>query len=114
MTGDGGQNTGPGVILHYDGHAWAKVASSPAPLGQPVSDGHGGLWATDTTAGASGVVVHYFGGSLTAVAMPTHDGSRAAVDSISPVPGTTEELAGGVFPLPAGKTYSPPVIFQYG
>jgi hypothetical protein len=113
VTGDAGRSTGPGVILRYDGHAWAKVASYPAPLGQPVSDGTGGLWAPETAAGASGVVLHYSGGELTAVATPRYDGSRAAVGSIAQVPGTAEELAGGVFPLPAGKTYSPPVIFQY-
>jgi hypothetical protein len=98
--------------LHYNGHTWAKVASYPTALGQPVSDGHGGLWAA-TTGPGSRDFLHYADGKLTAEATPEYDGSHAAIDSISRIPGTAEELAGGVFPLPAGRIYNPPVILQY-
>lgn len=113
LTGDGGQDASPAVILHYNGHTWAKVASYPAAVGQPVSDGKGGLWIPKTGPGASGLL-HYSDGRLTAVTTPEYDGSHAVVGSISRIPGTAEELAGGVFPVPVGRSYSPPVILQYG
>ncbi len=111
-TGDGDavQNTGPAVILHYNGHTWAKVASYPTAAGQPVSDGEGGLWVPQAGPAAYGLL-HYSHGTLTAVGGPVYDKSHAIVDSVSRVPGTAEELAGGVFPL---STYpSPPVVLQY-
>ncbi len=113
VTGTAGQDTGPAVILHYNGHEWAKVASYPATLGQPVSDGHGGLWVAGNQPGAFDILVHYSGGKLSAVTTPEYDHSHADVDSISRIPGTTEELAGAVFPVPAGQTVSPGVILQY-
>jgi YVTN family beta-propeller protein len=110
-TGNAGQYTSPAVILHYNGHTWAKVASYPAAaVGQPVSDGKGGLWAPETGPGGSGLL-HYSHGTLTAVAGPEYDHSHAIVDSISRIPGTPEELAGGVFPLSVYP--SPAVILQY-
>lgn len=109
-TGDVGQYTGPAVILRYNGHKWAKVASYPTAVGQPVSDGKGGLWVPKTGPGASGLL-HYSHGKLTAVAGPEYDHSHAIVDSISRIPGTAEELAGGLFPLTVYP--SPPVVLQY-
>jgi hypothetical protein len=111
-TGDGGQDAGPAVILHYNGHTWAKVAGYPTAVGPPVSDGQGGLWVPETAPQASHLL-HYSDGTLTAVATPEYDNSHAFVDSISRIPGTAAELAGGVFPLPTGKTYNPPVLLQY-
>jgi hypothetical protein len=109
--GNAGQFAGPAVILHYNGHTWAKVASYPAAAaGQPVSDGQGGLWAPQAGPGAHGML-HYSDGTLTAVAGPEYDNSHAIVDSISQIPGTAEELAGGLFPLTAYP--SPPVVLQY-
>jgi hypothetical protein len=109
-TGDAGQDTGRAVILHYNGHTWAKVASYPTAVGQPVSDGQGGLWVPETGPGASGML-HYSDGKLTAAAGPEYDNSHAVVDSISRIPGTTEELAGGYFPLTSYP--HPPVVLQY-
>lgn len=109
-TGDAGRFTGPAVILHYNGRKWAKVASYPTAVGQPVSDGQGGLWVPKTGPGASGLL-RYSHGKLTAVAGPEYDHSHAIVDSISRIPGTAEELAGGLFPLPVYP--HPPVVLQY-
>jgi hypothetical protein len=110
-TGNAGQFTGPAVILHGNGHTWAKVASYPSAVGQPVSDGQGGLWVPEAGPAAYGML-HYSHGKLTAVAGPQYDKSHAVIDSISPIPGTAEELAGGLFPLTVYP--QPPVVLQYG
>jgi hypothetical protein len=110
-TGSAGQLTGPTVILHSNGHTWAKVASYPATaVGQPVSDGQGGLWVPEAGPGAHGML-HYSDGTLTAVAGPEYDHTHAVIDSISQIPGTAEELAGGLFPLTVYP--HPPVLLQY-
>jgi hypothetical protein len=109
-TGDAGLDTGPAVILHYNGHTWAKAASYPTAIGQPVSDGQGGLWAPETETAAYGLL-HYSHGKLTAVAGPEYDKTHAIIDSISRIPGTSGELAGGFFPL---SSYPhPPAVLQY-
>jgi hypothetical protein len=114
-TGDGGANesAGPAVILHYNGHKWSKVVSyrDGSADGEPASDGKGGLWVAAGESGAS-VLLHYSGGKLTTVATPEFDGSRVTVFSISRIPGTTGELAGGVVLDASGKSYHPPVILQ--
>lgn len=48
-SGNAQDEGGPTVVLHYDGHAWAKVAdgyygAGAQPDQQVISDGHGGLW----------------------------------------------------------------------
>jgi hypothetical protein len=78
---------GPLVVLHYNGHAWSKVAQGSAAkfagsdvLGQVAPDGHGGLWIpVPGFSGAPSHLVHYSGGHLTAAALPV----------------TTQALAGG-------------------
>jgi hypothetical protein len=78
----------------YNGHTWAKVAGYPAAVGQPVSDGPGGLWVPETGPAAYGLL-HYSHGKLTAVAGPEYDKTHAVVDSISRIPGTAEDLPAG-------------------
>ena len=62
---------GPVVILHYDGHAWKKLASYP--MGNPFGitpDGAGGLWIPVGWAGG-GTILHYSRGAITDPALPT-------------------------------------------
>jgi hypothetical protein len=95
---------GPTVILHYNGSKWAKLATgnfgygTTAALGasqQVSSDGSGGLWLPmPGVDGQKSFMVHYAAGKLRPVALPGN--SRAiAVVSISRIPGTTAQLAGG-------------------
>jgi hypothetical protein len=61
---------GPVVILHYDGHAWTKLASYA--MGNPFGitpDGAGGLWIPVGWAGG-GTILHYSRGAITATALP--------------------------------------------
>ena len=91
---------GPTVILHYNGHSWAKVAQGSfgvgtSPLQQVASDGSGGLWIPMPATGAErSYLVHYAAGRLTAAALPTGP-RKINVESIARIPGTTQLLAGG-------------------
>lgn len=91
---------GPTVILHYNGHTWAKVAEGSfgvgtSPLQQVASDGHGGLWLPmPAVGGERSYLVHYASGRLTAAALPTGP-RKINVESIAHIPGTAQLLAGG-------------------
>jgi hypothetical protein len=93
---------GPTVILHYNGHRWAKVAQGSYGYGttpsQQVSyDGHGGLWLPNPAYGGgpdTSYLLHYSAGKLTPVALPG-GAAGITVESVSQVPGTSQQLAGG-------------------
>jgi hypothetical protein len=92
---------GPVVILHYNGSTWSKVADYPeGNLEQPASDGKGGFWLA-ATAGAYPSMLHFSDGKLTKLALPegptlrNTDFGEIYVTEVSPVPGTTDELAVG-------------------
>jgi len=94
-TGGSEHNGGPGaVVLQYNGHAWAKVASSSGltPLSLISGDGHGGVWFPMYIA-ASSSLLHYVNGShrVTATALPRVD----EIESLATIGGSTQELAGG-------------------
>jgi hypothetical protein len=91
---------GPVVVLHYDGHTWAKVAEgsfSSYGTGQQISsDGSGGLWLPMPGAsGSPSSMVHYAAGQLTQVPLPV-SGNKIRIDSVANIPGTTQDLAGGL------------------
>jgi hypothetical protein len=98
--GTGGEEDegGPLVVLHYNGHKWAKVAqgqfgSGPNP--EISYDGNGGLWlAMNGPEGSSGYVVHYSGGKLTSVKLPVAQ-TKITVSAIARVPGSTAQFAAG-------------------
>lgn len=88
------------MILHYNGHSWAKVAEGSFGVGtsrlqQLTSDGHGGLWIPMRAAGSErSYLVHYAAGRLTAAALPTGP-RKINVESIAHISGTAQLLAGG-------------------
>jgi hypothetical protein len=109
-TGEGEQTPrgGPGVVLHYNGRTWTRVAESSAFAavgGEMASDGEGGLWIE-----AQGYparlpeLFHYSAGQLTAVDF------GATSLSVSQIPGTSEALAAGFTP---GTGTSSSVVWQY-
>lgn len=108
--GTGGTQTtgGPVVVLQYNGHTWSKVAqySLGAPAPQASTDGHGGLWIPVGGASTPLVMLHYVNGSyrLANVSLPvsaTKPGST--INSITRIPGTTQEIAGGSSPNAGGN-----------
>jgi hypothetical protein len=110
-TQDGG---GPVVILHYDGHAWTKIAGYG--LGNPFGitpDAAGGLWIPVFWAGG-GTILHYSRGAITAPALPSpgQDESTHA-DGVSRIPGTTHALAiTSTFPYDSGTRFYSQIL-QY-
>jgi hypothetical protein len=95
---------GPVVVLHYDGHRWTRVATGNYGYGtdgsfggaqQVTSDGSGGLWLPmPGFDGQKSYIVHYAAGRLTPATLPGNPLGMAVV-SISRVPGTRDQLAGG-------------------
>jgi hypothetical protein len=85
---------GPVVILHYDGHAWTKLAGDAG--GNPFGitpDGAGGLWIPVYWAGG-GTILHYSRGAITAAALPSPGKDESShPDGVSRIPGTTHALA---------------------
>jgi hypothetical protein len=85
---------GPVVILHYDGHAWTKLASYD--MGNPFGitpDGAGGLWIPVGWAGG-GTILHYSRGAITVTALPSPGQDETThPDGVSRIPGTTQALA---------------------
>jgi hypothetical protein len=106
---------GPVVILHYDGHAWTKLASYA--MGDPsgiTPDGAGGLWIPVGWAGG-GTILHYSRGTITAAALPSpgYDESTHP-DGVSRIPGTTNALATtSTFPYDTGTRFYSQIL-QYG
>lgn len=62
------------VLAHWNGHAWRAVLSSTKyyPQGQPVLDGHGGLWEEALIGGTwdDEVLLHYSDGKLQQIEAP--------------------------------------------
>ena len=110
---------GPVVVLHYNGHAWSKVAQGnygfgTQPVQQIASDGHGGLWLPmPGVLGAPSYLLDYAGGRLTKAGLPA-PASKINVDAVSAIPGTSDVLATG-FTHAAGNLGSnvSAVILEY-
>jgi hypothetical protein len=89
---------GPVVVLHYNGHKWAKVAQGlfgfgPGP--QISYDGSGGLWLPiSPNAGGLSYLAHYAAGKLTKATLPVSAPS-ITIAAVARIPGTTQQLAGG-------------------
>ena len=95
---------GPTVVLHYNGSKWAKLATGNFGFGT-MSTGGSQQVSTDGAAGACGCpapavdsqksfMLHYAAGKLTPATLPGSP-RGIAVSSVSRVPGTAEQLAGG-------------------
>jgi hypothetical protein len=110
-TGEGNTTPrgGPGVVLHYDGRSWTRVAEGDGFIavgGNLASDGNGGLWiAAQDFPARYPSLFHYSGGQLTAVNL------GATSLSVSLIPGTTEALSGGWQATGGGQSVG--VVQQY-
>ena len=109
---------GPTVLLHYNGHTWAKLAQGDYGYGtqpsQQISpDGHGGLWLPmPGLLGAPSYLLHYAVGQLSAATLPA--GPRSiSVESVAPIPGTGQALAGGFTHGRNGTGRVVAVLLQY-
>jgi hypothetical protein len=83
---------GPIYVLHWNGRAWSKVASYGGDYTGPAQvtgDGSGGLWLAGQGGGNPSVLLHYSGGHLTKVGLP----SKGLVLGLSRIPGTQDLIA---------------------
>jgi len=102
---------GPGVVLHFNGHTWSRVAESggfESVLGKSLaSDGKGGLWiAGQSFPSIFPQLFHYSAGKVTAASVPV----GAEINSVSRIPGTAAALAGGG---QLGTSNGTSVVLQY-
>jgi hypothetical protein len=118
-SGNAQDEGGPTVVLHYNGHAWSKVAQGnfglgTNPLQQVSSDGHGGLWIPmPASGGRASFLVHYSGGHLSEAALPANN-RKINVTAVALIPHTTHMLGGGfthAFNNPGAKVVA--VILEY-
>jgi hypothetical protein len=111
---------GPTVVLHYNGHAWRRVAEGSFGFGtqpsqQIAPDGRGGLWLPmPGFLGQKSYLLHYSAGKLTQAALP-HGALGIEVDSVANIAGTAGMLGGG-FTHASGNRGAKvvAVILQYG
>jgi hypothetical protein len=91
---------GPLVVLHYNGHVWARVAEGEfgygtEPSQQIAPDGHGGFWLPmPGTVGAQSYLVHYSAGTLTPARLPASS-AVINIQAVASIPGGGQALAGG-------------------
>lgn len=98
-----GVGGGAAVVLHFNGHAWSRVAVGPAVINSAVtlaSDGKRGLWMTSDTHENHEVLLHYTAGQLVNANEPFR--------SVAAIPGTAEALGGT-----ASGVTTAPVVYQY-
>ncbi|MGD0554833.1 MAG: hypothetical protein ABSA93_07625 [Streptosporangiaceae bacterium] len=106
-------------MLHWNGKTWQTVAKNAAdyPFAHALTyDGHGGLWLTALSSGASSTeyIVHYTGGRWTQQALPAFTGyAGASVGTLALIPGT-ESLWGLGGLTPNGGGIGENAIFKYG
>ena len=97
---------GPVVVLHFNGHAWSKLATGQAGIGfgpswqRTIFDGSGGLWLPMDNGLNGALLVQYAGGKLIKAAV---NPAMLTIDSVSRIPGTTQVLAGGFTHAPDGS-----------
>jgi hypothetical protein len=120
--GNGSQEDdgGPTVVLYYNGRTWARKASGSygygsvvdAPTQSVSSDGGHGLWLPQPGAGgAPSYLVWFTGTALKPSALPV-SGALIAVGTVSRIPGTTLQIAGG-YTHNAAYTAMTAVILEY-
>ena len=118
LAGTGGRQDegGPLVLLHYNGHAWSRVAGN-AGVGDPtgiVADGHGGAWISVRTGfPGNGTIEHYTGGKLSNAKLPASP-AHLFLYGMTTAKGSTAPLAVGYTRTSYNaKTYTA-VILRYG
>jgi hypothetical protein len=95
-TGGRQDELGPTVLLHYNGHNWARVAldASSGDPEQVIPDGSGGLWIPSQKSGGAFQMLRYSGGHLNVVAVPG-GGLRLNVFAVAAIPHTASAFAAG-------------------
>ena len=115
-TADNTMSSGSIILLHWNGHVWAKIGGK-LPKGQlagPIApDGSGGLWLIGRTPTFSQFILHYAGGHWTRFKMPTDSAGTVQINALRLIPGTKSVLgAGNLSPNPGGDNGA--VVIKFG
>lgn len=108
-----GPHGAPLVVLHYNGNGWAKVASGNFQGGGRLApDGNGGLWVLAVSGNQE--VLHYTGGNLAVVNIPSATSQPVEPSSIALIPGTNGLLVGGYQYVTTSPSYTAnSLVLQY-
>ena len=82
---------GPVILLHWQGHRWAKVAGplpSGALFGPIAKDGRGGIWLGAVTQASAPEILHYRSGTWTTYQVPASTRGVVSLTGLSLIPGT--------------------------
>jgi hypothetical protein len=106
------------VVLHYNGHRWARAALANVCCGFPgqaIPDGSGGLWVPYGLVQYSYTMLHYTGGHVDKVTLPVPGGMFLTLESAAAVPGTSRAFAvGGLWPIyGVTEAFTSAVIYAY-
>ena len=109
-------STGSIILLHWNGHAWAKIGGK-LPKGQlagPIAaDGSGGLWLVGRTPSFSQFILHYAGGRWTRFKMPADNAGQVVISALRLVGGTKTVLGAGDL-SPSMGTDNGGVVIEFG
>jgi hypothetical protein len=111
-----GAHIANGVVFHYNGRAWTRVAEGGfiSTTGQQIaSDGEGGLYLSAQNVEGPNLLFHYSAGKVASVALPSSTGFQSGSDSVSQIPGTAEVLSGGSTYNPGNPATNRSVVFQF-
>lgn len=108
---------GPVILLHWQGHGWAKVTGTRpagALLGPIARDGRGGIWLGAVSQSSSPMILHYLNGTWTTYHVPSDPAGVISLNGLSLVPGTRALWGVGVLGRTALGSTKGAVIVKYG
>ena len=108
---------GPVILLHWQGHRWAKVTGplpSGALLGPIARDGRGGIWLGAVTQASAPEILHYRNGAWTTYQVPASRTGVASLTGLSLIPGTRSLWGTGVLSRTSLGATKGAVIVKFG
>jgi hypothetical protein len=109
--------SGPIILLHWQGHGWAKVAGSlpsGALVGPIARDGHGGIWLGAVSQGSSPEVLHFGNGAWTTDPLPSSKAGVISLTGLSLMPGSRSLWGTGVLGRTSLGQTNGAVIVRFG
>jgi hypothetical protein len=108
---------GPVILLHWQGHGWAKAAGplpSGALVGPVAKDGLGGIWLGAVSQGSAPEILHYRNGTWTTYQVPASTAGVISLTGLSLIPGTRSLWGTGLLSRTSLGHTNGAVIVKFG